>query len=114
MDRNRCKPNAAITPKVALHRSAWIEIAIIFCLSTSTTVALHRSAWIEIRLGIFNFGVFDGRTPQECVDRNRRQSKSANHKAEVALHRSAWIEMCLHFLENGRLRRTPQECVDRN
>ena len=35
----------------------------------------------------------DGRTPQECVDRNKNTGKQIAQMFIVALHRSAWIEI---------------------
>ena len=36
----------------------------------SIKVALHRSAWIEILVKVYLVMYDLGRTPQECVDRN--------------------------------------------
>ena len=58
----------------------------------TTIVALHRSAWIEILRRISEKHGFKGRTPQECVDRNRFNA----------------------FMSVTLVGRTPQECVDRN
>ena len=70
VDRNATEGPSSGTPNVALHRSAWIEIAKVmhinklYCRRTPQECVDRNLFWVQDRRYFFC------RTPQECVDRN--------------------------------------------
>ena len=102
------------TIKVAPRRGAWIEMLKLIWLPILLLVAPRRGAWIEINVTAPTTLYPYGRTPQGCVDRNRRcripMLKASRRTPQGCVDRNLRLEDIAGTGDS----RTPQGCVDRN
>ena len=91
-----CRKMSNRKPKVALHVSAWVEIHEVRFYENDFPVALHVSAWVEMGITVGSTMTIQRRTPRECVSWN---AGSVTAKIAVRVSHSTWVRE----LKSGRL-----------